>query len=453
MSSRLRHPLTAVAVAVLLTLPWLGVWATIGVDGMSPLPQVAVAGVAVLGAAFLLAWGAESAEKDVPRAFALAVLAVLAVAPEYAVDALYAWQAGADPGNTQAANLAVANMTGANRILIGIGWSAIALFSIYKAYQGKDVAVTDREGTLTDAVRLDRDISTEIVFLLAATLYAFFVPFSVSLGAINSPGLGIDGLDFLLLVGLYVTYIVVILRAGDEGHAEQVGVPKYFHDRSRSLRVGAVFAFFAWSAFALLTAVEPFAHGLEELGLQYGIPEFFMVQWFAPLASEAPELIITAYLVNKARSTAAFNALISSKLNQWTLLIGTLVLVYSIALGSYGVLPFDFKQALEIWLTAAQSFFAIAILVNFEISVREAVALLVLFLSQVAGEYAFIALYPEAVAEQYSHWLLIAFTVLYVALGLALFAKRSDDVREVLRRAAATVRGESHSPDAVSSDD
>jgi len=65
--------------------------------------------------------------KDVPKAFALAVLAVLAVAPEYA---LYAWEAGAAPGTPEsetASNLAVASMTGANRILMGLGWSLIAL--------------------------------------------------------------------------------------------------------------------------------------------------------------------------------------------------------------------------------------------------------------------------------------------------------------------------------------
>jgi cation:H+ antiporter len=167
-----------------------------------------------------------------------------------------------------------------------------------------------------------------------------------------------------------------------------------------------------------------------------------MIQWLAPLASESPELIVTAYLVNKARSTAAFNALISSKLNQWTLLIGTLVLVYSIALGAYGALPFDQKQAAEIWLTAAQSFFAIAILVNFNISVREAVTLLVLFLAQVVGEFVVIQTFPESTAEFYSYWMLIGFTVLYLLLGLGLFATRFDETRQVLSQTANRVRGQ-----------
>ena len=457
MGSKLRHPLAPLGVAVALTIPWLWFWGTNAVHSLSTLWTVTVSGVGVLGASFLLAWGAETAEKDVPRAFALAVLAVLAVAPEYAVDALYAWQAGIDPGNSQAANLAVANMTGANRILIGLGWAGIALFSIHIAHSGSvsggeadvdpdsgeeslsdaedagksGVGVDDRPGALRDAVELDPSISTEIVFLAAATVYAFAVPL----------GGGIDWYDMVVLVGLYVAYIAVILRGDVDEGEEHVGVPAYLQELSKGPRIATVLALFAFSGFMIFTAVEPFAHGLETLGLKYNVPEFFMIQWFAPLASESPELIITAYLVQKARATAAFNALISSKLNQWTLLIGTLVVVYSIALGRYGALPFDAKQAAEIWLTAAQSFFALAVLVNFRISVGEAVTLLVLFVSQVAAEFALIRTLPEAAAGRYSYWLLIGFSVVYLVLGSALFLKRTDSVREVIGRARRQAKG------------
>src|SRR6056297_2023479 len=88
-----RQSLGAIGVAVATTVPWLVVWST-SLHARSTLVTVAVSGLAVLGASFLLAWGAETAEKDVPRAFAIAVLAVLAVAPEYAIDAFYAWNAG-----------------------------------------------------------------------------------------------------------------------------------------------------------------------------------------------------------------------------------------------------------------------------------------------------------------------------------------------------------------------
>lgn len=429
----LRHPLAAVAVALVLTVPWVGVELTGSHFG--PGGTVLVSGLAVLGASFLLAWGAETAEKDVPRAFALAVLAVLAVAPEYAVDALYAWTAGTQAGTArgvEAGNLAVANMTGANRILIGLGWSGIALFTILRAKSAGDTSVTHKDGFLADLVTLDRGIATEITFLAAATLWAFFVPL----------GGGIDALDTAILVGLYVAYIGIIIRAGAEAEEEHIGVPAYFQSFPRLPRITVVLSLFAYSGLMILTAVEPFAHGLEELGIRFGIPEFFMIQWIAPLASESPELIVVTVLVMKARSTAGFNALISSKLNQWTLLIGTLAVVYSIALGQYGVLEFDFKQALEIWLTAAQSFFAMAILVDFTISLREAVGLLVLFLSQVLIEFYILkgmALSAEA-AEALSNDFLLAFTVIYVVLGVALFIQRRHAVVELLGLAGDTAR-------------
>ena len=429
MSSRLRSPLVALFGGLALTLPWIVSWLTGRAADFSTLGTVAISGVAVLGASFLLAWGAETAEKDVPRAFAIAVLAVLAVAPEYAVDALYAWQAG--QGDAQAANLAVANMTGANRILIGIGWSGIALFSIYQAYtQGDDPNVVTTDGFLSDYVSLDRDISLEIAFLFAATVFAFFVPL----------GGGIGGVDTLVLVGLYIAYILVIIRGDVEEVEEQVGVPAYLQSKSFPVRTTAVLGLFGYSGLLIFTAVEPFAHGLESLGLQYGIPEFFMIQWIAPLASESPELIVTAYLVNKARATAAFNALISSKLNQWTLLIGTLAVVYSISLGQYGVLMFDEKQAAEIWITAAQSFFALAILINFQISVRESLVLLALFLSQVVIEFYFIRTMTEAAAEASSILLLEAYTVLYIVLTVGLLAARRDEIRAVASLTGTTIR-------------
>ena len=434
MLDRFRHLLVAVAVALVLTMPWIGTFISYGGYGtvhpgenIAPVTAVLVAGFAILGAAFLLVWAAETAEKDVPQAFAIAVLAVLAVAPEYAVDALYAWEVGA--GSSQAANLAVANMTGANRILIGLGWSGIALFTIYCAKRTADPAVESRSGVLADVVTLDRGISTEITFLLVATAFAFFISLSG----------GIGPLDILFLVRLFALYILII-RGDVEETEEHVGVPAYFQQYPKLPRIVIVFFGFAFSGAIIFTAVHPFAEGLERLGLEYGIPEFFMIQWLAPLASESPELIVVAYPVNKARSTAGFNALISSKLNQWTLLIGTLAVVYSISAGAVGTLPFDSKQAAEIWITAAQSFFAIAILANFEISTREAIALLVLFVTQVLAEFYLIQTYAEPVATNISINILYAYTAVYIVLGVGLFITRRENVRGLIERTISTGR-------------
>ncbi len=444
-----RRVLGAIAVATALTIPWIGSVATGAAGGFSVLATVAISGVAVLGASFLLTWGAETAEKDVPRAFAIAVLAVLAVAPEYAVDALYAWNAGSGGATAQAcaeltpavieeqatplakachdANLAIANMTGANRILIGIGWAGIALFTVLRAGADEDPSVERHDGALADRVRLDRELGLEIVFLLAATLWAFFVPLFG----------GIDAVDTVILVGLYAAYIAVILRSDHDPEEEQVGVPAYLQSFPRPARVTTVLVLFGYSGLLIFTAVEPFAHGLEEIGLQVGLPEFFMIQWVAPLASESPELIVVVVLVNKARSSAGFNALISSKLNQWTLLIGTIAVVYSIGFGQYGTLPFDGKQAAEIWITAAQSLFAIALIIDFNISMREAIALFVLFISQVVVE--FLAIREIVTLPVTTTEVLIGYAVLYVALSVGVLYVRRAALWRVLGRTRGVV--------------
>jgi cation:H+ antiporter len=426
---RFRHPLVAIAGALLLTVPFIALFVTHGLHlspgtNIAPGIAVLVGGLAILGASFLLAWGAETAEKDVPTAFAIAVLAVLAVAPEYAVDAYYAWQAGADPGPSEAASLAIANMTGANRILIGIGWAGITLFTIYRAKQAGDTAVEQRSGLLADVVTIDREIAIEIAFLLAATAYAFFIPLGGTIGIV----------DTVVLVGLYVLYIAIIIRGDVETEEEHVGVPAYLQDYPKTRRIATVIFLFAYSGAIIYIAVHPFAQGLEVLGTNLGIPKFFMIQWLAPLASESPELVVVAYLVNKARSTAGFNALISSKLNQWTLLIGTLAVVYSIAAGHVSGLPISSKQVAEIWITAAQSFFALAILSKFEISARDAVALFVLFISQVIAEFYVIQTYTEPAQTNISIRILYAYTILYIILGVVLFIKHRENVRDLLGR-------------------
>jgi cation:H+ antiporter len=63
--------------------------------------------------------GAEAAEHDIPRALALITVAMLAVLPEYAVDIIFVWKAG---GHSAFAADAAANMTGSNRLLLGLGW-------------------------------------------------------------------------------------------------------------------------------------------------------------------------------------------------------------------------------------------------------------------------------------------------------------------------------------------
>ncbi len=76
----------------------------------------------MIGAAFVVAWGAEAAEFLISQGLALAILALIQTMPEFAVEAVIAWKAGKDPDMV---HLAIANFTGSLRLLTGFGWPMI----------------------------------------------------------------------------------------------------------------------------------------------------------------------------------------------------------------------------------------------------------------------------------------------------------------------------------------
>lgn len=71
-----------------------------------------------------------------------------------------------------------------------------------------------------------------------------------------------------------------------------VGAAKLIADMPTRPRRITVVAMFVAAAAIILTAAEPFATALVDSGTSLGIDSYFLVQWLAPLASEAPELII-----------------------------------------------------------------------------------------------------------------------------------------------------------------
>jgi cation:H+ antiporter len=75
-------------------------------------------------------------------------------------------------------------------------------------------------------------------------------------------------------------------------------------------------------------------------------------------------------------------ALISSKVNQWTLLVGAIPLVYAISAASWGPMDLDSRQKEELLLTSAQSLFAAIVIADFRFSLWEAIVLMVLFIIQ-----------------------------------------------------------------------
>ena len=329
--------------------------------GFEPEPAIgaAVFGLSILAAAFLLSWAAETAEMDISQGLALAIIAFIAVLPEYAVDLVLSWKAGADPAEA-ARGLAVANMTGGNRLLIGIGWPVVFALFFYRTKLGQLV--------------VDRQRALELVFLSLATLYVILVPLRHSLTVIDS----------IVLVSMFLMYLFFTSRVESE-EVELVGPARAMGRLANGPRRGLVAGILVYSAVGIFSSAEPFADSLIGLGEKLGVSEFLLIQWLAPLASESPEVLVAGLLAWRGRANVGMGALISSKVNQWTLLIGTLPIAFAISAGELHFgngLPLDQRQREEIFLTAAQSAFAIAVFANLKMGTREAVTLFVLFATQ-----------------------------------------------------------------------
>ena len=357
--------------------------------------EAALFGLAILAMAFLLTWTAEAAERDITQGFAVVILALIAVLPEYAVDVYFAWTA---PGNPAHAAYAIANMTGANRLLIGLGWALVIGLFWYRT----------RRPRLT----LGRGRFRELLFLTIATAWSFTIPLRGELSL----------LDTVVLVGLFGVYLA---RAGGS-HDEEVelvepartiaALPK----RTRRLALVGLFLF---SAAMILMAAEPFAEGLVESGTSLGIDEFLLVQWLAPLASEAPEIIIATILALRGRANIALAMLISSKVNQWTLLVGTLPAAYAISGGFLEPLPMDSRQVEEVFLTSAQSLFAIMLIANLKMSVKGGGLLFLLFATQL--------FFTDPTARY-------VYAVMYLVLAFVMFFLQRREIVAVVRTRGAS---------------
>jgi cation:H+ antiporter len=71
--------------------------------------------------------------------------------------------------------------------------------------------------------------------------------------------------------------------------------------------------------------------------------------------------------------------MVSSNINQWTLLSAMLVIIFSISRGEPSSIPFDSQQELEILMTLGQSLIGALFLINLELAWWEAAALFALF--------------------------------------------------------------------------
>jgi cation:H+ antiporter len=360
-------------------------WIIIHFAGAHPAPHLEAlsSGVAIFGAAFMLSWAAELAQKDIPQALAIALLALIAVLPEYAVDMYFAWSAGKDPQYT---SYAMANMTGANRLLIGVGWAAVVATVWFKTGKKR--------------IQLEPEHRIEIFYLGLATIYSFVIPFKARL----------DLLDAAVFITIFGFYMRAACKASHV-EPEFEGPPEMIESWGEGPRRIMTVLFFLFSGFTIFIAAEPFAEGLLATGRTFGIEEFILVQWLAPLASESPEFIVAILFALRGQPGTSMGALLSSKVNQWTLLIGMLPVVFAVSAGRFGPMVLDQRQIEEMFLTAAQSLFAVAVLANLSFTLLEATVIFLLFSTQL--------FFPDPQFRFY-------YSIFYVLLAVGLVIIKKD---------------------------
>jgi cation:H+ antiporter len=277
------------------------------------------------------------------------------------VDLYFSYTAGHNPDYVQ---YAAANMTGSNRLLLGLGWPVVVIISLWVASR--------RSGRSVRELVLQSGYRTELGFLFIASIVVFLIPLSGQISLV---------LGFALL-GFFVFYLWKASRA-ETSEPDLVGPAARIGDLPRRARRLLVAGLFVFAAAVIVASAEPFAESLISTGTQLGIDRFLLVQWVAPLASEAPEFLVAILFAVHGKGSDAIGTLISSKVNQWTLLVGSLPLAY-LAGGGGTALVLDGRQVEEFLLTAGQTLLGVAALLTLRFPRWLAFTLLGLFAVQYA---------------------------------------------------------------------
>jgi cation:H+ antiporter len=317
---------------------------------------------AILAAAMLIAWAAESAQFFIAQGFALAILAWLQTLPEFAVEAVLAWK--------QQTPLLLANLTGALRLLTGLGWPMI--------YATAAFFYRRRESKPLRQIKLEEEHCVEVVGLLVCMGYATVIWWKSSLTVF----------DAVVLILIYVAYLIVLSKMpeqGAEGIEDLERIPRAIVKASKPVRVAAISSLFMGGGVLIYFTAEPFLGSLLAVSASLGVPSFVFVQWVAPFVSEFPEKVSAFYWARTIdRASMALMNMVSSNINQWTLLAAMLPIVYSISRGEPSAIIFDEQQRLEILMTLGQSLVGALFLINMKLAWWEAAVLFFLWAVQFA---------------------------------------------------------------------
>ena len=324
----------------------------------------------VLFSAFLVAWGAEAAQFLVSQGLALAILAWLQTLPEFAVEAIIAWEAGKDPAKV---HLAIANFTGSIRLLVGLGWPLVYFVAAFFARK------TGRRKTWV-AIEFDDEHALEVMGLLPPLAWFGFICWKGTLGP----------WDALVLTLCYVAYLVALMRVPPrEGDVEEMedlpAVSRWALSLGPPRRGWAIAGIFVVGGAILTVSAHAFVESMLALAITMGVAPFVFVQWVAPFLSEFPEKLSAFNWARQiSKAPMAVMNLVSSTINQWSILSALIPVIYSFSRGAPSTLVFDDHQRTEILLTILQSFLGWLLLANLDLRAFEAGILFVFWFVQFA---------------------------------------------------------------------
>jgi cation:H+ antiporter len=334
----------------------------------------------VLASAFVVAWGAEAAQFSISQGLALALLAWIQVLPEFAVEAVISWHRDVP--------LMTANFTGALRLLTGLGWPMIW---VVHAFTHRRRGGRER----WPAVRLEEEHAVEVVSLVPPLLYFLWIIYKGTL----------DCWDSAVLLAMYVGYLVLLNRLPpkDAETAEDVAaVPRAVLRLAPAQRTLSIVGLFLLGGIGIYVTVQPFLDSMIGLATLLGISQFVFIQWVAPFLSEFPEFVSTSnWARSRGKGGMALMNMVSSNVNQWTVLAAMIPLVYAASLGHPAAVPLH-EHRVELMLTVLQGLLGVVLLGNFDFKAHEAVGLFVLWAIQFAVPH-----WREEISIVYAVWLLV----------------------------------------------
>ncbi|MFH1335876.1 MAG: hypothetical protein ABII96_05110, partial [Candidatus Zixiibacteriota bacterium] len=313
--------------------------------------------------------------------------------PELAVEAVIAWEAGIDP---EKVHLITANFTGSLRLLTGLAWPMIyftAAFFRKRKQTGKRLV----------NIKLDGEHAVEVMGLLPPIGYFFIILIKGTLSLFDS----------VILIIMYLGYLYILQKIPpqEQEKMEDVDkVPRMILQMKPIPRNLSIAALFLIGGLWLYFVAHPFLYSMLALATLLGVSNFVFVQWVAPFLSEFPEKVTAFNWARKVKKAPmALMNMVSSNINQWTVLVAMIPIVYSISRGEVSAIHFDHHQKIEILLTMVQAILGFLFLANMEFRWHEALGLFSLWFTQFI-----LPSWREEIVFVYLLWILFELLLVFV---------------------------------------